>query len=188
MFNNGFIQSLPRRAHIAIILGLVGAFIASFVVVYANINATDIGSGDEEVSLNVNTYVDDASVTVDSNEIMIIGANASAVGDSTPGVEATDTRPAVRNAHSTDNYGYQFIVRETDDTGSNSWVASPSDQFRIRVYGYDNSGPTSTLISTLYTQQGTATSTGTTEGVTVTLDLGFVTAIYDHFDIIVDRQ
>lgn len=44
----------------ATLLGLVGALLMTTVVVgYANVSATDLGSGDEEISLAVNTFVNE---------------------------------------------------------------------------------------------------------------------------------
>lgn len=169
----------------AIVLGAAAAVITSAVVGYTAINATDInpgGAGDESISLAVNTYVADSDVTIDSPEISISTATAAAAGDSAPGVEGDDTFPAVNDAITADNYAYQFVVKES---GVATWSAS--EDFRIRVYAYDSSGPTTTLLATLYAQQAVADGANV-EGVTVTVDLGSTTSIYDSFDIIVDRQ
>ena len=167
----------------AALLGLAGAFLTTgFVVVYANITATDLGSGNEEISLSVNTFVDDTEITVENSAIGIVTAAASAAGDSAPGVEPTvSTFPAVNNALVVDNYSYSFDMRES---AAGDWLVG--EDIRIRVYGYNSTGPASTLLTTLYTDQNTADAG--TEGVAVTVDLGLTSSIYDHFDIIVDRQ
>ena len=137
--------------------------------------------GTEQVDLSVNTFVDDADVTLANNDIIIITAAATAWGDSAPGQEADNTLPAVNNDLNLDYYAYTFELKES---GATAWQSG--ENFRIRVYGYDASGPTTALLANLYTQQGTAD--GTVEGVTVTVDLGSTTTAHDHFDIIIDRQ
>lgn len=152
------------------------------VVGYANINATDLDSGNDETKLSVNTFVDDAEVTLVNAGITIVSAAASAVGDNAPGVEVHMNLPGVNNALTADNYAYSFIMQETigDD-----WKEGAD--FRIRVYGYDSAGPASTLFTTLYTKQ--TVEKDPIEGVTVTVDLGSPSAItYENFDIIIDRQ
>ena len=72
------------------------------------------------------------------------------------------------------------------ETNGADWEADNANDFRIRVFGFDANANTNTLLSTLYADQG-ATS-GSVEGVTVTIDLTFNTAVYDNFDIFVDRQ
>lgn len=167
----------------ATLFGLVGALLMTGVVVgYANVSATDLGSGNEEISLAFNTFVNDAEVTVENSTIGIVTAAASAVGDSAPGVEAAvATFPAVNNALVVDNYSYSFDMRET---AAGDWLVN--EDFRIKVYGYNSTGPTSTLLGTFYTKQVTADAG--TEGVRVTVDLASSTSIPDHFDIIIDRQ
>ena len=167
----------------ATLLGLVGAFLMTgFVVVYANISATDLGAGDEEISLSVNTFVNDTEVTTENSAIGIVSVTAGAAGDSTgTAVEtAVATFAAVNNALTADNYSYSFDMRET---AVGDWLVG--EKFRIRVYGYDSAGPTSTLLATLYTKQLVADAG--TEGVRVTVDLGSATSIHDNFDIIIDR-
>ena len=181
----GLISRYVAATRGAIVLGAAAAIVTSAVVGYTAISATDInpgGAGDEQISLAVNTYVADADVTIENPEIVISTSSISAAGGSAPGVEAVDTLPGVNTAVTADNYAYQFEVKE-------SGVATllVGEDLRIRVYGYDSSGPTTTLLATLYTQQAVS-DTGNVEGVTVTVDLGSGTQIYDNFDIIVDRQ
>ena len=177
-------EQAPQAIYRAVLLGLVAAVLTGFVVVYANIGATDLGGGDENIDLSVNTFVGDTEVTVSNSEISIVAATAAAAGESPPGVEAdVSTFPAVNNALTADNYSYTFEMKETAD---GDWLTGES--FRIRVYGYDSTGPTSTLLTTLYAKQDTDNAAAAVEGVTVTVDLGTSTSIYDHFDIIVDRQ
>jgi hypothetical protein len=174
----------PQAIYRAVLLGLVGAILTGFIVAYANIGATDLGGGDENIDLSVNTFVGDAEVTVANSDISIVPANGLAAGDTPPGVEANvATFPLVNNTLSADNYSYSFEMKETSN---GDWQAGES--FRIRVFGYDSAGPTSTLLATLYVQQDTDNAAATVEGVRVTVDLGTSTSIYDHFDIIVDRQ
>ena len=180
MFNLRIHKALPR----AMLLGLIGAAVAGSIVVYTNIQATDLGPGNQNVSLAVNTFVDDSEVTVDNSSITIVSASAVAAGGSAPGVEATVlTYAAVNSILTVDDYSYTFDMHET--SGSD-WEADNLNDFRIRTFAYDADGTTSTLLSTLFVDQG-ATDPAI-EGVTVTIDLTFTTAIYDHFDIIVDRQ
>ena len=168
----------------AILLGVCGAIATGFVVAYANVGATDLGGGDQNIDLSVNTFVGDVEVTVENSDISIITATAAAAGDSPTGVEAdVSTFPSVNNALTAGNYGYTFSMRETAD---GDWLTGES--FRIRVYGYDSAGPTTTLLATLYAKQDTDNAAAAVEGVTVTVDLGMSSAIFDKFDIIVDRQ
>ena len=175
------IASMPLRR--ATLFGLVGALLMTgFVTVYANISTTDLGTGDDEISLAFNTFVNDSEVTVENSSIDIVTAAASAVGDSAPGVEsAVATFPAVNNALVVDNYSYSFDMRET---ASGDWLAN--ENFKIKVFGYNSTGPTSTLLGTFYSKQITADAG--TEGVRVTVDLASSSSIPDHFDIIIERQ
>jgi hypothetical protein len=168
----------------AILLGVFGAIVTGFIVAYANVGATDLGGGDENIDLSVNTFVGDVEVTVENSEIAIVTATAAAAGNTPTGVEAdVSTFPSVNNALNAGNYGYTFTMRET---ANGDWLASES--FRIRVYGYDSAGPTTSLLATLYVKQDTNNAAAAVEGVLVTIDLGLTNAIYDKFDIIVDRQ
>ena len=172
---NRIATSTFRRA---VLLGFISALLMGFTVV-STVGSTDLGT--EQVDLSVNTFVDDADVTLANNDIIIITAAATASGDNPLGQEADDTLPAVNNDLNLDYYAYTFELKES---GATAWQSG--ENFRIRVYGYDASGPTTALLATLYTQQGTAD--GTVEGVTVTVDLGSTTTAHDHFDIIIDRQ
>ena len=180
LFQNKVASSALTRATL---LGLVGALLMTgFVTVYTNVSATSLGSGDDKISLAFNTFVNDTEVTVENSSISVVTSGASAAGESSPGVEAgVATFPAVNNTLIVDNYSYSFDVRES---AANDWLVG--EDLRIRVYGYDASGPTSTLLGTFYTKQVTADAG--TEGVRVTVDLGSATSIPDHFDIIIERQ
>ncbi len=176
-------NSFPR----AILLGLIGAIVAGSLVVYTNIQATDLTpSGGSGISLAVNTFTDDPEVTIDNSSLTIVSANTTAAGDSAPGVPVTGPSPypAVNGILTADNYSYTFDMHETS---AGDWATTTLDDFRIRVFGFDAAGPTSTLLSTLYADQASVDA-GNIEGVTVTVDLTFNTAVYDNFDIIVDRQ
>lgn len=176
-------NSFPR----AILLGLIGAIVAGSLVVYTNIQATNLTpSGGSGISLAVNTFTDDPEVTIDNASLSIVSASTGAVGDAPAGIEAglsVPPYPAVNSILTVDNYAYTFDMHETL---GGDWEADTLNDFRIRVFGFDAGGPTSTLLSTLYAQQ--AAADGGVEGVTVTIDLTFNTAVYDNFDIIVDRQ
>ena len=114
------------------VLGLVGALLMTGVVVgYANISATDVGPGNDEVSLNVQTFVDDTEVTVDNAALGIVSSTGAAVGDSTGGAVETVVAAyaAVNNALTADNYSYAFDMHETTN---NDWATG--EKFRIRVF------------------------------------------------------
>ena len=167
----------------AALFGVVGAILTTGIVVgYANITATDLGSGDEDISLSVNTFVDDTEVTVDNAGLGIVSATAGAAGDTTGTAVETvvATYAAVNNALTADNYSYSLDMHES---AAGDWLVG--EKFRIRVFGYDAAGPTSTLLATLYTKQVTADAGF--EGVRVTVDLGSASAVNDNFDIIIDR-
>ena len=66
-----------------------------------------------------------------------------------------------------------------------SW--NTNEDIRIRIWGYDTVGPTSTLLGTLYAQQASADAANL-EGVTATLDLASASETYDSYNIIIDRQ
>ena len=168
----------------AALFGLVGAILTTGIVVgYANITATDLGTGNDEVKLAVKTFVDDTEVTLDNTVLGIVSTTGGAVGDTTGGAVETvvATYAAVNNALTADNYFYSFDLHETV---ANDWLAG--EKFKIQVFGYNSSGSTSTLLATLYTKQDTAVD-ATIEGVRVTVDLGSSTSINDNFDIIVER-
>ena len=176
--------SRPATA-IRLLLALTFA-LASGTAVYTVIAAADLnpaGAGDESVALAVNTYVNDADVSITGADIAVVLSSASASGGSAPGVEATLNSVASANgALAAGNYSYRFIVRES---GATTW--STGENFRIRLYGNDVAIPQSTLLATLYVQQGVQDDGGV-EGVTVIFDLGSATGIQDDFSIIVDRQ
>ena len=167
-----------------VLAGLIGALVMSVGGVYTAIQADDLNpqGGPESIRLGVNSFVQDGDVTLERLGILINGAATSASGGSAPGVEASSSLPAVNNALIVNNYAYQFRVKESSAT---AWQSGES--FKVRVYGYDSAGPTTTLLSTLYLQQSIVDD-GNVEGVTVTIDLGLSAGIHDQFNIIVERQ
>ena len=105
-------------------------------------------------------------------DISVVLGTLAASGASQPGVEATlNSVASARDALAAGNYSYRFIVRES---GATAW--STGKNFRIRFYGNDASIPQSTLLATLYVQQGVQDDGGV-EGVTVIFDLGPATGI-----------
>ena len=177
--------SSPKALRRAIILGMVAALLTSSAVVYTAISATDLnpgGAGDEDIALAVNTYVLDTEVTIQDPDLKITLATLTATGTTTPGDEPTSSFPEVRTALTADNYAYTFRVQEAAVA---DWLTG--EDFRIRIYGFDSSGPTTVQLGTLYIDQNTAEA-GSVEGVQVTVDLGSGTQVYDNYDIIVDRQ
>ena len=86
----------------------------------------------------------------------------------------------VNNALVKNNYAYEFELKE-----SGVATLQSAENLKIEVFGDD--GSTTSLLATLYTQQGTVDDTNV-EGVTVTVDLGSPTVVHDNFDIIVNRQ
>ena len=111
LFGNKIASMVLSRAAL---LGLVGAFLMTgFVTVYANISATDLGSGDEEIKLSFNTFVDDTEITVENSAIGIVTAAAAAAGDSTGTAVETvvTTFAAVNNALVVGNYSYSLDMR-----------------------------------------------------------------------------
>ena len=169
----------------AIILGALTALLTSSMVVYTTISATDLnpgGAGDEDIAIAVNTYVVDTEITIQDPDLKITFTTQTATGTTTPGDEPTSSFPEVRTALTADNYAHTFRVQEA---GVADWLTS--EDFRVRVYGHDASGPTTTQLGTLYIDQNTAEA-GSVEGVQVTVDLGSSTVVYDNYDIIVDRQ
>ena len=172
----------------AIIFGAAGAIVTSVVVVNT-LTATDIGHtgpGDQQIDLAFNSFIEDADTTVATSttiRIIIISSDATAAGTSAPGPEpVSGTFTAVNNTLNADNYAYKFDVKET---GNDTW--SVGEDMRIEVYGYLTGTDTSTLITTLFSNQDAA-ETGLVEGVAVTVDLGSPTQIYDNIDIVVSRQ
>lgn len=172
----------------AILFGTVGAIVTSVVVVNT-LTATDIGHdgpGDQKIGLAFNTFIADPDTTVATSTatgIEIISSDTVAAGTSAPGVEpASGTYPAVNNTLNADNYAYKFDVIEASD---GAWGVG--ENLRIEVYGYLTGTDTSAKLTTLYTDQASAEA-GAIEGVTVTVDLGSTTQIYDNIDIVVTRQ
>ena len=176
-----WVQTPMRRM---VLLGVLAALLTSTAGVYTIISATDInvGVGDEDIALAFNTYVVDADVLITLPDLTIATGTQSAVGDSTPGVESASPAADVRTALVPGNYQYTFLVIET---GTGVWQSG--EDFRIRVWGYDAVGPTSTLLGTLFVQQA-AVDDLNVEGVRARMDLGSGTRVYDSYDIIVDRQ
>ncbi len=167
-----------------LLLGLVG-FLLTSVVVVNTLAVTDVspnGPGDQPISLNVNSFINDVDVSVTTTAVIIIPTNAGAVGDSPTGVEPTTSAfPVINNVLNADNYAYRFNMQETS---AGAWGVG--ENFRIEVYGYLISTDTNTLITTLYTDQ--AVADGGLEGVTATIDLGSPSEIYDNIDIVITRQ
>ena len=163
----------------AIILGLAAAILTSVVVANA-LTATDLGGGTESIDLAVNTFADDADVEITRLGLFKSSTTTAAVGDSAAGIEATVALPAVNNALTRNYWAYRFTVQET---GVDVWGVG--EDFKFDVYG--DIGSTTTLLATLYLQQGVADD-GDIEGVTATIDLGSATVVYDTFDILVRRQ
>ena len=163
----------------AVVLGLAAAILMSVVVVNA-LTASDLGGGQESIDVAVNTWADDADVTIARLGLFKVSTTTAAAGTSAPGIEATNALPAVNNALTANNWAYRFTVSEANAT---AWQAS--EDFRFDVYG-ELAGTTS-LLTTLYCQQAVIDD-GNTDGVTATVDLGSATVIHDTFDIIVRRQ
>ncbi|MBI2855768.1 MAG: hypothetical protein HYX93_02855 [Chloroflexi bacterium] len=161
----------------AILLGIAGALVTSFMVVNT-LSSASLGSG--SIKIATQAFSDDTDVTVTASGIQVVGASAAAAGTSATGVEATSSNPAVNNALTKDNYAYKFTVTES---GVNTLTAN--EHLKIEVWG-DNS-TTTTLITTLYMAQATADAVNA-EGVTATVDLGSASTIYDNIDVIVTRQ
>ncbi len=166
----------------AFILGLAAAVLMSVVVVNA-LTATDLGnSGTESIDVAVNTFQDDADVTVTRLGLFKSTTTTAAVGDSAAGVEATSALPAVNNALTRDNWAYRFTVTES---GNTAWQSG--EDFRFDVYGSVGSSSETDELATLYCQQAVVDD-GAIDGVTATIDLGSATIVHDTFDILVRRQ
>lgn len=161
----------------ATLLGLAGAFLAGLMVVNT-VGSTDLGSS--SVKLAVETFTDDPDVAITTVGVLKIPSNASAIGGSGPGVEATSAIPAVNNATTKNNYAYRFEIKES---GVAAWQSG--ENFLVEIYGDD--GSTTSLLATLYIQQSIVDDVSI-EGVAVTVDVGSSTIVPDSFDIIVTRQ
>lgn len=162
----------------AVSLGLIAALLAGFAAVNT-VTSTNLGT--ESVKLSSETFSDDTDVNIIGKGVKIIeAAAAAAAGGSAPGVEVTSVLPAVNNALVLDNYAYEFEVKEVGNTSFQS-----AENLKIEVYGDD--GSSTTLLATLYSQQGTVDD-ASVEGVTVTVDLGSSTAIHNSYNIVVSRQ
>lgn len=168
----------PSALGWAILLGVIGALFTGFMVVNT-VTSSSLGNGN--VKLANETFSDDGDITVVRKGIKLVQANSSgATGDSAPGVEITSPFSAVNNDLIQNNYAYEFEVKEFGDATLQS-----GEDLKIQVYGDD--GSSTTLLATLYTQQGTVDDVSV-EGVTVTVDLGSATTVHDDFDIVVTRQ
>jgi hypothetical protein len=164
----------------ALLLGFIGALITGFMVVNTVTSGTIGPAGGGAIKLSSQAFSSDTDITVTSVGVLVVGSATSAAGTSAPGVEATIGNAAVNNALTKDNYAYKFTVIES---GVNTLTAA--ENLKIEIYG-DN-GTTTTLITTLYSQQATADAANA-EGITATVDLGSATTIYDNFDVVVTRQ
>ena len=162
----------------ALISGIIGALLTGFMVAQA-VTSTDLGSS--SVKLVTESFTDDTAVIVTALGTGIAGSTGGAVGGTSPGVEAVGpTLGVVNSALTQGNYAYKIEVKEA---AAGSWAASQN--YKIEVY--ETTGSTTTLLATLYTQQGTADA-GSVEGVTATVDVGSATTVPDSFDVIVTRQ
>ena len=179
---SGVANSRVRRA---VIIAAIFAMLASTLGAYTLITATDLnpaGSGDERISLAGNSYLDDGDTFVSKADLIVNLATAGALGTTPSGVEVATPAADIRTALTAGNYAYTFEVREAT---VDSW--STNEDIRIRIWGYDTIGPTSTLLGTLYAQQGSADALNL-EGVKATLDLASASQTYDSYNIIIDRQ
>ena len=165
------------RVKRAIFLGVAGALVMSVGVV-TTVTSSNLGTSN--IKLATESFIDDPDVSVTAVGVLKNGANAGAAGTSAPGVEGNATLPAVNNALTKNNYAYRFEVKESTIA---AWQLG--ENFKIEVYGDD--GATTSLLATLYTQQGTVDDSNA-EGVTVTVDLGSSSTIHDAFDIVITRQ
>ncbi|MBI2855767.1 MAG: hypothetical protein HYX93_02850 [Chloroflexi bacterium] len=171
----------PAVIRRALFLGLVGALLMGVTVAYT-VTATNLGpAGGGSIKLVNESFSDDADVTVASKRIYKYTSNASAVGASAPGMEATSALPQVNNSISRNDFVYKFEVKEA---ANNSWQSG--ENFKIEVY-MDN-GSTNSLIATLYTKQVDLVDDGSVEGVTVVASTGSKNVVGNLFSIIITRQ
>lgn len=159
----------------ALVLGIIGAFLMSFVAVNTLSNTTSTRT----VALVNETFASDADVSVTFIGLSKANSNQAAAGNTAPGVEATSALPNVQTALTKNNYVYGVEIKETAVA---SWPATR--QYKVEVYGDD--GTTTSLLATLYAQQATADATAI-DGVTVKIDTGSSSTAYDSYSLIVTR-
>ena len=182
----GSIKSLSRsRRRQGLALAVVTMLLTSVIVV-STLTATDLNPaapGDEQVSLAVNTFVDDTSVTITRLGFLKTTVTVGTLGD-TPGgsVEAlVDPWGVIRTALTADNWSYRIRIEEASVA---AWGAT--DAFRLEVYGTKGAS-VADLLGDLYFDNSVIDA-GTVEGVIATLDLGSLTEVYDDYSILVSRQ
>lgn len=162
----------PTAIKRAFILGVIGAFIISFMVVNA-ITAESLSSG--SIKLGNATFAVDADTTVTATGIVV---NTAAVSSDNSEEATIAAFGALNNALTAGDYSYAFDVFES---GVDTWLASQT--YTIRVW--ETTSGVTTSLGTYNTVQGTAVA-ATVEGVTITLNLG--STVPDEFDIIVDKD
>ena len=120
----------------ALLLGLIGALMTSFMVTQA-VSSTNLGT--TTVKLADQTFSDDTTVTIASLGISVIDAtDGTPVGDTSPGVAITSALPEVTTAVTKNNYAYKFEVKESGNV-----TLTATEKYKIDLYGDD--GTTTSL-------------------------------------------
>lgn len=159
-----------------IVFGVITVLLQGIMVVDATTFATDSNAS----SRAREAFADDAGVVVTSKGIGKIGSTGAAVGDTSPGMEATSSLPQINNVLIGNHYAYVIEVKES---AGDSWRVG--EGFKIEVYG--GGGDSTALLATLYIQQAVADHAAV-DGVTVRVDVGSSSWIPDFFDVVVTRQ
>ena len=134
----------------------------SGITVVSTVAAVDLGT----IFINTDNRsfdqitLSEPGVIVGNQLTALAGVNAAASGNTSPGVEATNTLPSINTALVSSSYSYKFEVKEAR---ADSFQAG--DNFKIEVF------KNAALIGTLYMRQDSVDD-ASVEGVTVEVDLG----------------
>lgn len=158
------------------VLGVfVGVLAAMLLAAVTAASAFTVNSLVRYLVMQQETLQLDPDVVVVPTGVEKASGNQTANGTAAPGVEATNTLPQINNTITKGNWVYTFQVKEA---AADAWPAGR--QYRVLVYA------DSTLLTTLYLQNGTAAN-NQIEGVTVKADLGSSTTIPDSIAVHVER-
>ncbi len=158
------------------VLGVfVGVLAAMLLAAVTAASAFTVNSLVRYLVMQQETLQLDPDVVVVPTGVEKASGNQTANGTAAPGVEATNTLPQINNTITKGNWVYTFQVKEA---AAAAWPAGR--QYLVQVYA------DSTLLTTLYLQNGTAAN-NQIEGVTVKTDLGSSTTIPDSIAVHVER-
>lgn len=150
-----------------IYIGAIGTVVLGVLIVGSSVvqalTADNLGTG--SITLDKTPFDDvtippNSGLLVTPQTVQTIAAGSAAVGDTSPGVEATTAKPSVNNALTADNLSYRFQVQEHQPDGFQAGY-----EFLVEV------SEDASLVASLFLKQDTVDDLNV-EGVTVEVDIG----------------